>query len=256
MNTSSGYLLEETLYPLMNGKKMDFIPFIPLTGFGITWDLRKPVINDLANVNIKHYRNSANLENGLQLTGNPTACLAGIILDDGAGKTIKLGSSVVHQFKENGKWGFLEFSGAGLGMIREEMKSKEERMVLLGGKILTNDKKVGESAEAMRINRSGENGVLSDIALSVEEGINKALSIMAQWEGITDNQEIKLNMDFNASGLSANELNALVGAWQKGNLSGKELFEIEKKAELISERKTWEDHVAEIEQEGPALGAI
>jgi hypothetical protein len=256
-SSGTGYILEEEIIPKIDGKPLDFIPFVPITGNGIDWDVDFPVLNDLVNVNIAHYRNSANYENGLLFTGNPTPCVAGLADDGTSDQTLRLGSSTILQFKPDGKWGFLEFSGAGLSEIREAMLEKKEEMAVLGARILSSDKKAVEAAETASIHRAGEHGVLGDIANSVAMGLEKVISIMAMWMGESiDDIEVKLNTDFNPQGLNPQQMTAIMGLWQQGRLSNSDLFMILKKGEIIDAEKTFDEYEEELEEQGPPLGMI
>jgi hypothetical protein len=256
-SSGTGYTLDEEIIPTIDGKPLAFIPFCPITGDGISWDLKLPAINDLVNVNIAHYRNSANYENGLLFTGNPTPCVSGLADDDSNDSTLALGSSTVLQFKLDGKWGFLEFSGNGLNTIREAMLDKENQMAVLGARILANDKKGVEAAETAQIHRAGENGVLGDMSNSIAMGLTKVLKVMAMWMGENpDDVYIELNTDYNPSGLTDRQIAALMSLWQQGRISAQDFFKLLKKGEIIHAEKTFEEHEEEIEMEGPALGMI
>lgn len=61
-------ILSEKVYPKKDAKYMNFIPFYILTDRGIDFEtLDNPMIYDLAELNISHYKNSADLENELHM---------------------------------------------------------------------------------------------------------------------------------------------------------------------------------------------
>jgi hypothetical protein len=67
-----GDVLLSEVYPLMNGKPLDFIPFTFLSTDDNTAEVDEPPLIDLVNVNLSHYRTCADLEHGAHFTGLPT----------------------------------------------------------------------------------------------------------------------------------------------------------------------------------------
>jgi len=55
----------EDLFPLMNGKPLDFIPFIFIGIDDTTPSVDEPPLIDIADVNIAHYRLDADHKHGL-----------------------------------------------------------------------------------------------------------------------------------------------------------------------------------------------
>ena len=65
--------ISEVVYPKKDGQFMNFIPFYILTDHGIDFEkLENPMIYDLAELNISHYKNSADLENELHMVSIKT----------------------------------------------------------------------------------------------------------------------------------------------------------------------------------------
>jgi len=236
--------------PKIDNQRLNYIPFYAITERGISWDIEFSAINDLSDVNIAHYRNSANYENGLILTGNPTPCLAGYIQPEGK-DTITLGSSRTLLFDEKGKWGFLSLDGSGLEELRVAMQQKEGLMALLGARIIAPEKKQTETAEAATIHRQGEQGVLASIANSISGAITKGLQIAGKWVNVPDNEIedilYKLNTDYLPNTMNFQMLQALLQSWQSGVLTDPDIFMLLKKGELIRADKTFDEHTDELE---------
>jgi hypothetical protein len=75
--------------------------------------------------------------------------------------------------------GFLEFTGQGLSTFERAMDLDERPMAVLGSRILSEEEKVGEAAEAIELRQTGENSILSIIAGSVSESLSQVL----RWAG-------------------------------------------------------------------------
>ena len=69
-------LLSES-YPVMNGKYLDYIPFIFIGTDSLRPDIEEPPLVDLVYANISHYKTSADYEHGCHFTGLPTPVISG-----------------------------------------------------------------------------------------------------------------------------------------------------------------------------------
>lgn len=182
--------------PKVNNEALTYIPFYPVTDKGITWELSNPTVLDLVNANISHYKNSANRENALIWTGNPTPYLVGYQATQESSGTIHLGSTEAIILAAGGSAGFLEYHGQGLGPLKEIMEEKEEEMALLGGRIIAPEKKSSETAESAAIHKAGEQSVLADIANSISDALTIILNFFAEFMSLDDYVSIELNTDY------------------------------------------------------------
>jgi hypothetical protein len=252
-------LVEGPLTPLMGGKALNYIPFLVCGPMGLDPCVAKPPILDLANVNLSHYRSSADYEHGLHFTGLPTPIVTGHAFDvDEQGRpknTFPLGSSTIQAFgNPQAKVSFLEFTGTGLGALSKRMEEKEKMMAALGARLLAAEKRTAETAETAAIHRSGENGVLASLALAASSAISKACGWCAEWEGVGEVPSVELNTDYLPAGITAQELSELVKTWQAGAISHETLYDNLQRAEIAQQGETFEDEKARIDAEGPALG--
>lgn len=83
----AGWILHETILPVKDGKPLPEIPFFPISPQKPKLDIVTRPIESLADVNISHYKNSADLENGLHISGMPTAYVTGVDDKDDQGNT-------------------------------------------------------------------------------------------------------------------------------------------------------------------------
>lgn len=250
-------VLQET-YPKRLGQRMRYIPFyfIPNT------KPYTPMMLNLSMVNIAWYRKSADYENGLHWTGVPTPYSIGYVpetkqIEDADGNIVevpvrdmKLGGSQFLYFPDGTTHvGYLEFSGAGLGQLATAMERDEERMAILGARIISQEKKGVESAETAKIHRAGENSVLASFALEMSKSITHAVKDYLEWSvgyEIQDEIDITLNTDYDVSNMSPSELTALVSLWQSGGISKRILFENLKDGEVVDGSESFEDMENEI----------
>lgn len=253
--------LENEYTPLMNGRPLDYIPFVFIGTDDVSPYVDEPPLIDLVDVNLSHYRNSADYEHGCHFTGLPTAVVAGYTPPDQTpGKPqekLYIGSGAAWVFPDPAAKAFyLEFTGQGLGALENMLARKEQQMAVLGARMLQNDKKAAEAAETAAIHRASENSVLSSIAQTLSIGITKALEIFCEWAGAEGVVKFELNRDFMPVGLSAQDITARLQLWQGGAISHTDLIAELKSGEIIDNDRTLDDVLSDIESEPPKLGAL
>lgn len=243
-----GELLSE-VFPRMNGAAMGFIPFAIVGGP----DIRKPVLMDLVDTNIAHYRNSADLEHGLHFVGMPTPYVAGVSLQPGESLNIG-GTSAWILPDPAANAGFLEFKGDGLQSIERAMMVKQQQMAVLGARMLTEEKRTAEAENTVSMRTAGERSILAATAGDVSDAIRQCLKWMAQWSGVNPEAvEFALNIDYGAQRMNAQMLTALVGAWQNGAIPMQVLFNNLQRGEIAPPDMEFEDFEGQLETAEPTI---
>ena len=241
------------IYPLMNGKMLDFIPFYFLGVDDTTPDIDIPPLLDLADLNLDHYRLTADHKHGLHFTGLPTGVITGY-RPENENEKLYVGAAHFIVLPDPGaKAYFLEYTGQGLSAIVEELERTEQQMAVLGARLLTAEKKATETAQTAQIHRAGESSILSSIASTISRALTDALALFSKWAGSDTECKVEINQEFLPPGITPQELTALVSAWQTGAISMQVLFDSLQKAELIASDLTLEEMQAQIGSEGPRM---
>jgi hypothetical protein len=127
------------------------------------------------------------------------------------------------------------------------MDRDEKLMAILGARLLETQKRVGETAEAIELRVSGENSILGAMSKSLTDVLRWAYwwNSTEAWPDDVSNEEavIELNTDYSTKGLSANELTAIVHAWQSGALSRDSILDVFRRGEVLPEGRTNEEEV-------------
>jgi hypothetical protein len=207
--------------PSRRGTPLDFIPFIFTSPMSVTPDVEKPPLEDLVDVNLSHYRSSADLEHGRHWTALPTPWVAGIKAKSGA---LSIGSGKAWVLDKDGKAGMLEFTGQGLKALETADTQKRGMMATLGARLLETQPTNAETMGAVAMRHSGEHASLRTIAGTTEIALTMALQISAWWAAgpatatAADWADVaaaaKLNKDFFAVRMSEAELKTWVMALQ------------------------------------------
>jgi hypothetical protein len=253
-DSTKEYALVLEITPLIRSQPFGFIPFFMFGPRTNDFTVQDPPILDLADLNLAHYRVTADYEHGCHFTGLPMLMLAGIEVKEN--EPIHLGSQtavVTTNAEAHGE--FIEFQGQGLGALEKNLDRKEKQMATIGARMLEQQKAGVESEGAMEMRSNGESSVLAQIANLVSQQLTKTLQFFALWAGYTETVTIKLNTDYLPAGLSAQQLSELVKSWQAGAISFETLFENLKRGEVIASTKTVEQEKQEIEDGATVNGA-
>jgi hypothetical protein len=129
-------------------------------------------------------------------------------------------------------------------------------MAVLGARMIADERRAVETLGATQIKRSGENSILSSLVQEVSGAIEWALGVFAAWAGVSGEIKYDINRDFNPADLGAQELTALLGVVQAGQMSEGEFFALLQRHDVIDPAKDFEEHQAEVELQGPARPSI
>jgi hypothetical protein len=230
----------ELIVPKMNGRPLSRLPFVFFGPQDVSHSVAKPPLLDLVEVNLSHYRTTADYEHGAHFTGLPTAVVTGHTMSDG--DTLSIGGGVAWVFPEpEAKASYLEFKGEGLQALERLLDRKESQMASLGARMLAPEKRTAEAAETARIHRHGENSVLASLSNAVSLGLTKVFEWARDWQGLTGNVKVELNRDFLPVSMSAQDLTALIAAWQGGAIAKRDLFDNLKTGEIVSGDRSFEE---------------
>ena len=239
--------------PARLGKALGFIPFVP---FGPTQrDIRaveKSPILDLVDANYAHYRLDADYRHGLHYTALPTPWAVGFRLQEN--ETLEIGGDTAWISEDaNARAGFLEFSGSGLGAIRQAREDLKREMAVLGARLLEEQKREAETAETTRLRQAGEESVTVRIARSLGRGLESVLWNVLWWGTMNDEPEVtvEVNTDLIDARMSPSELSGLLAARQAGEISQSTFLWNLKRGELLPPGREIDDEIAIIKQEGP-----
>lgn len=245
---NEGWNVVEEIYPTRVGQALDEIPFVAISGNELNMNPSQPPLMSLVDTNLSMYRTSADLEHGRHFTALPTPYVTGI---DGDSE-LRIGSGSAWILPDSSsKAGYLEFTGQGLQALEKAVEEKRSIMAGLGASLLQTQKNGVESAESLRLRQNSEASVLVGAVLSVQEGIAKALSIMAEWEGVSGDIEVALNTDFVDTKIESEDLVALMSAWQSGAISHETFLHNMKKGEILPDEVSVEDERDRIDLQNP-----
>lgn len=235
-------LLEET-FPTMNGQRMSYIPF------EFVGDDGEPPLIDLVTMNLHHYSVGADYEHGCHFSGLPTLFISGFQGDS----KIYIGGPTANALPDPTSRAYFVETTSDFAALRTNLEDKKSQMAVLGARMLETQRDGVEAAETTAQHRKGEESQLSAMAQSISRSLRKVLQWYADWWGQSREVEFEINRDFLPIRMGAQELTALVGAWQSGAISGDTLHQNLQRGEIVAPDVTYEDEQARIGNAAPTL---
>lgn len=231
-NTGAGFTITNTSMPKdAKGQPFTRLPFMFVGAINNDVVPNKPPLQDLATVNVAHYRNSADYEESCFQAGQPTLVLSGLS-DDWVQNTLKgsvaLGSRAAIPLPIGGKAEIIQAQPNSLPI--EAMKQKEIQMVALGAK-LVQIQHSSKTATQQIIETTSESSTLAMVSKNVSDAFEWALGVAASFVGAaTTAIKYRLNKDFDLTSMTADDQNAVILQWQSGALASSEMRTVLRRA--------------------------
>ena len=206
----------ETRIPTKDGVALDEIPFYMLTPKGMKFDIERSVFEDITDINLSHFRTSADLEQGRHFVSLPTPVVSGI----NEGTTLRIGSTVAWVLPDkDSRAYYLEFQGQGLKSLETALSEKQSQIALFSAKIIETTTKGSEAAETVRLRYASEAATLSALASVIERALNVAIKKVLWWES-DDSENVMLTLvkDFLSTKLTAAEITAITNTYLEGTI--------------------------------------
>ena len=233
-----GALTEEVLPVIINGNLSNEIPFY----FIEVGAENKSVLNDLVDMNFHHYQVSADY--------NSKNHFSSFIIwyETGAqqGQNMLMGNGVKwSNNSSDATFGILQPDGNS-DALRISLQDDEQRMAALGAEALKPRQSGAESAEAKSLDQVAQNSTTANVAITVSEALSKAINFAVMWMGSSEEATYSLNTDYNPTGMNAQDLTALLSAWQSSAISYETFYENLKRGEIASTERTADEEKAMI----------
>lgn len=244
----------KTVKPTINGKALDRIPFIAVHPLGVGFVDQKPLMLDIANINISHYLSSADLEHGRHFTGLPTPVLIGGDADG----DLYIGSTKFLVIPDKGGDAkYLEFTGQGLQSLEKAMSEKQSLLASMSARLMDNSSRGSEAAEAVKLRYMSETASLTTVVLALNTALNECYRLIAKILREDDNSiQIALDTDFMETQISASDMAALFDGYFKGAISKQTLVYNMRKGRRLDPSRTDEAEIDSIKEPTPVSNPV
>lgn len=201
------------------GRPFTKLPFSFIGAVNNEPEIDKGPLLDIANLNIAHFRNSADHEETSHICGQATPVFSGLSKEWAkefiSGKVL-LGSRSAIPLPEGGSADLLQADPN--DMPSKGMEKKEEQMKALGAKLIEPDSAFKGTATEAIMEESSESSVLSSATKNVSDAYEKAFLFAGMFiaETTEDSIVFELNSDFAVNHLTAQERAQVVAEWMAG----------------------------------------
>lgn len=243
-----GYVSTGMVVPTdATGKPWEVIPFQFIGPETNQATPEKPPLYDLAQVNLAHYRNSADFEESVFMLGQPQVTMTGLSeawrnhLEESG---VIFGSRRVLMGPENSTIGLLQVQPNTLA--REAMKDKQEQMVSLGARLLQPGSAT-KTAEQSKSETRASYSVLSLVCDNVSQAFKNAMLWVQRFMGASGDVDFGIDTEFDGLTFNSEIVSAIIKAVQAGILPESEAWRALRQLNLIDPEKTDDEIREEIE---------
>ena len=232
-----------------SGAAWDEIPFAFVGSVNNDSRVDPSPLYDMAELNLAHYRNSADYEDGVFYAGQAQPWMAGLSeewRDWMQEQGLYVGSRAPILLPEGGQYGIAQAQPN--TQAKEAMDQKESQMVALGARLIQPGSAVKTATEAQGELESNHS-VLSLAVANVSDAYTKCLNWMLRFMGVSGEASFAINSDFSRRDLDATIMTALATVWGTGQLPESDLWRAMRRTNLIDPQKTDEEIKEEIDSQ-------
>lgn len=207
-----------------DGRPLGFIPFMFVGSLYNNEFPDKPPLYDLAEVNLAHYRNSADYEETLYMTGQFTPVATGLserwVEEVWKGKELQLGSLAVIPLPKDGDFKLVAAEAG--SALKEALDKKEQQMAMLGAR-LVEQRAVQRTLGEAQMERAQVECVLVQCAKNTGAAVQQGLRWASLFYGPQDDTIVfELSTDFAIQRLTPEDRRQLLAEYQGGLLAFEE----------------------------------
>lgn len=196
------------------GQLMTGIPFYFIGAVNNDSTVDDSPLFPIADLNVGHYRNSADYENSCWLSGQPQPWATGLDQTwvDKNMKGFSFGAGVLLAGPEGSAFGIMQAEPNTLAY--EAMQYKQKAMIAMGAKLISSDMSFNSASEAI-IASASENSRLQTIIDNVDQAYQAALESVAEFMAV-EVPEFAILTDLSAIMADPQLAQVMVQAWQAG----------------------------------------
>jgi hypothetical protein len=238
----------ETWLPFEHGTTtLKVIPFVPIYGRRTDFMVGVSPMLELAHANVEHWQSKSDQQTILHVARVPML----FTKDIGSDTQITIGAGAfIRASSKDADVKYVEHSGKAIEAGRISLLDLEDRMRQIGAELLVI--KPGNTTEVQTI-ADNEQGMcdLQRIMQTVEDGLDQALDLMAQWIGEKDGGHVSIYRDFGAATLAEASADLLYKMRSSGSLSLETLLSECKRRGILSPDIEVEEEIKRAKADAP-----
>ena len=211
---------------------LDFIPLVTFyAGKRAGLMDAKPPLVDLAFLNVEHWQSKSDQRNVLTVSRFPILAAAGVPAD----QKVTIGpNNFLTTDAPDGKWYYVEHTGAAIAAGQTDLESLEDQMASYGAEYLR--KKPGdETATGRALDSAESSSYLAATVRDFQDCVELAMQYTASWLGKDDGGSVQINDDVDLEEADAAELDTLNKARAARDISRKTYLDELQKRQILSD---------------------
>ena len=243
---------KEWLLAEEGGTSLPYIPLVTVYGERTGFMTGRSPLLDLAHLNVAHWQSSSDQRN--ILTHSRFAMLAASGYNKEQDGEVVVGPNrVLTSTDPNGKWYYVEPTGAAIAAGRQDLEDLKTEMAMNGLTMLL--PRTGDQTATGRVlDYSEANSPLQAMALGLGDALEQALQIMADWAGLPGGGSVTINANFGLSLQHAQDVSNLVALRAAGEISQVTLWAEMKRRGVLADDFDPETEAQRLNDERPPLG--
>jgi hypothetical protein len=221
---------------------LDYVPIIGIYADREGFQCSTPPLADVARLNITHYQRLADLLHSLHI-----AAIGLLVLEDYDGEEGVTGLSYAIKMATGSRAYWVTCDAGSFVAQADSLDRLENQMSHLGVTKLLGQKFVAESADAKRIDQQQANSVLAVVALELENALNQAFQMAADYNGM-EPPVVSIDKDFDFYRLLGQDVSVLGDLEQNGQLTTGTFLKILRHGEWMPEEVDLANEEAEIKR--------
>jgi hypothetical protein len=202
--------------PQIGGRTLDAVPFFFIGANDLVPEPELPPLLGLSNLALAIYRGEADYRQTLFMQGQNTLVIIGGQAGDSETE-LRVGAKGLIDLKLGGDAKYIGVSAAGLGEMRQSLRTDQDNAALMGVAFMDVGNARGESGEALRVRVAARTTTVSAVAQSAGAGLEAALKQCAIWVGADpDEVHVEPTTDFADTTVAGAALLAFMQAKQLG----------------------------------------
>jgi hypothetical protein len=226
---------QEVIEPRIKGAPLTYIPFSFIGADNNDDSVDAPPMQTLADVNLGHYQNSADVEDSaFYLQGtlflSPSQQMTATMFKEMYPDGVRMGSRYGYNLGEGGSAQIVQPDPNQLS--RELMGEKEQQAIQIGAQLITPTSQI--TAESARLQRGADSSILANITMNVSSAYQKCIEWCCEFMGVTGEVVFELSQDFFLTPMTAQDRAQWLVDVNAGLLPVTAMYEAYRKAGVTS----------------------
>ena len=217
VNDTSMPVMDDFIYPSIAGQTLATIPFVFIGANDLVPEPEVSPLLGLSNLALVIYRAEADYRQTLYMQSQSTLVVVGGSVDEAAPSQLRIGNKGMIDLRMGGEAYYIGVQAAGLGEMRQALKTDQDEAQALGVAFLDVGNARGEVGEPLRIRIAARTTTISSVAQCGGKGLEEILRFCAEWVG-EDPNDVSVNptTDFADQTVAGAALLAFMQAKQLG----------------------------------------